>query len=158
MHAFVQQWFSKIALLLLVFLLCSPLQARAAITAEEVAQRIDTFDEIDRLFKALRFKVVNQRSTDRQAAVALSGELVRLAYRLPTLFDEPSSRELFPQSRARPEIWSRKERYDFMMDEFLDHLEKIHEDLRAGRMSQAGQLIDRTAQGCRRCHNTFRYR
>ncbi|SFX50234.1 cytochrome c [Marinospirillum alkaliphilum] len=145
--------------LLLVFLLgWLPIQAQAEMSARDVDLRIDTFDEIDRLFKALRFKVVNQRSTDRQGAMVYSSELVRLGYRLPDLFDHPSPREMFPQSRARPEIWNRKDRYDFLMDEFLDNLEKIHEDLSAGRMSQAGQLIDRTAQGCRRCHNTFRYR
>ncbi|MBE0505775.1 MAG: cytochrome c [Marinospirillum sp.] len=144
-----------------LFLLCLallPVAARAEITAEDVNLRIDTFDEIDRLFKALRFKVVNQRSDNRQGAMVYSRELVELSYRLPALFDEPSPREIYPQSRARPEIWNRKARYDFLLDEFLDNLEMIHDHLDKGQMSQAGQLIDRTAQSCRRCHNTFRYR
>lgn len=142
--------------LLCLFLL--PTTAKSDMTAHDVDLRIDTFDEIDRLFKALRFKVVNQRSDNRQGAMVYSRELVELSYRLPALFDEPSPREMYPQSRARPEIWSRKARYDFLLDEFLDNLEMIHEHLDKGQMSQAGQLIDRTAQSCRRCHNTFRYR
>lgn len=145
-------------LALLCFFLLPPTAKSDTISSSEVDLRIDTFDEIDRLFKALRFKVVNQRSDNREGAMVYSRELVELSYRLPALFDAPSPRQAFPQSRARPEIWSRKERYDFLLDEFLDNLEMIHEHLAKGQMSQARHLIDRTAQSCGRCHNTFRYR
>lgn len=154
MHFFHQ----RLSSLILVVCCWLPLQAQAEITTEDVSLRIATFDEIDRLFKALRFNVVNQRTTDRPQALSMAGELTQLSYRLPDLFDEPSSREHFPQSRARPEIWTRKAQYDGMLNEFIDNLEKIQQELQAGRMTQAGQLIDRTAQGCRRCHNAFRYR
>lgn len=149
---------STLPLFFLLSLALLPLAARAEITAEDVNLRIDTFDEIDRVFKALRFKVVNQRSNNHEAAALLSVELVELSYRLPGLFSEPSPREVFAQSRSRPEIWERKPRYDFLLNEFLDNLEMIHEQLQQGQMSRAGQLIDETAKSCRRCHNTFRYR
>jgi len=126
--------------------------------ADDVDLRIETFDEIDRLFKALRFKVVNMRSDDRRGAMVYSEDLVRQAYRLPGLFEEESPRDTFRQSSARPQIWERKERYDFLMNEFIDNLEEIHDLLDQGEMSAAGRQIDRTAQSCRRCHNTFRYR
>ena len=128
------------------------------ISAEDVNLRIDTFDEIDQLFKALRFKVVNQRSTNREAALNYSSKLVKLSYRLPDLFDLPSSRESFPQSRSRPEIWTKKERFDQQLEAFVVNLEKIDDEVRAGDLSRAGRLIDETAKGCRRCHNGFRYR
>lgn len=128
------------------------------ITNEDVNLRIDTFDEMDRVFKALRFKVVNQRSTNREGALEFSGQLVKLSYRLPALFDLPSSREVFPQSRSRPEIWSQKARFDHLLNEFVDNLEQIDDQIKAGNLTQAGRLIDATAKGCRRCHNAFRYR
>ena len=134
------------------------LPAQSASLADDVDLRIETFDEIDRLFKALRFKVVNMRSDDRRGAMVYSEDLVRHAYRLPGLFEEESPREAFRQSSARPQIWKRKQRYDFLMNEFIDNLEEIHDLLDQGQMSAAGRQIDRTAQGCRRCHNTFRYR
>ena len=134
------------------------LPLKASSLADDVNLRIQTFDDIDRVFKALRFKVVNMRSQDAAGAMTYSEELVGLAYRLPGLFEEESPRELFPQSNSRPQIWSRKDRYDFLMNQFIDRLEKTHELLEQGNMSEAGRMIDRTAQGCRQCHNTFRYR
>lgn len=128
------------------------------ISAEDVYLRIDTFDEMDQLFKALRFKIVNQRSTNREAALEYSSELVKLSYRLPALFDLPSSREIFPQSRSRPEIWTRKARFDHLLEAFVDNLEVIDDEIRGGDLKQAGRLIDETAKGCRRCHNAYRYR
>ncbi len=146
-------------LLTLVFsFFASTPASQAADLSKDVDLRIETFDEIDRLFKGLRFKVVNMRSQDNVGAMTYSEELVRLAYRLPGLFEEESPRELFSQSRSRPQVWSRKERYDFLMNQFIDRLEKTHELLEQGNMSEAGRMIDRTAQGCRQCHNTFRYR
>lgn len=136
-------------------------QARAderAVLAAEVQQRIDAFDEIDQLFRALRFKVVNQRSQDHQGALVYADQLVNLAYQLPGLFEAETPRQVIPFSRARPEIWSRKARYDFLMDEFLDNLEEIQALLRQARLTDAGHRIDRTAQSCRRCHDPFRYR
>src|SRR5690554_799144 len=135
-----------------------PQNTTEGISAEDVNLRIDTFDEIDQLFKALRFKVVNQRSTNREAALDYSSKLVKLSYRLPDLFDLPSSRESFPQSRSRPEIWTKKERFDQQLEAFVVNLEKIDDEIRAGDLSRAGRLIDETAKGCRRCHNGFRYR
>lgn len=128
------------------------------ISVDDVNLRIDTFDEIDMLFKALRFKVVNQRSTNREGALEFSSQLVELSYRLPDLFDLPSSREAFPQSRSRPEIWSRKARFDTLLDEFVDNLEQIDDEIRGGNLTKAGRIIDETAKGCRRCHNGFRYK
>lgn len=150
-------WYRLIAFLLLAGWLTSAYADRAIIL-EDVNQRIDTFDEVDRLFKALRFKVVSQRSTDREGAMEFSSELIELAYQLPELFNQPSSREIFPHSRSRPEIWSRKVRFDVLLDEFIDNLEVIDDEIKAGNLSKAGRLIDETAKGCRRCHNTFRYR
>ncbi len=126
--------------------------------AEDVNLRIDTFDEIDKLFKALRFKVVNQRSTDRQGALELSNQLVELTHHLPDLFAVPSAKEVFPQSRSRPEIWSRKAFFDTQMIEFVEDLKDINDEIKAGSLTKAGQLIDVTAKGCRRCHNSFRYK
>ncbi|GLR64982.1 cytochrome c [Marinospirillum insulare] len=128
------------------------------ISAEEVNLRIDTFDEMDQLFKALRFKIVNQRSTNREAALIYSNQLVTLSYRLPDLFDLPSSREQFPQSRSRPEIWTRKARFDHLLEGFVINLEKIDDEIKDGDLTKAGRLIDETAKGCRRCHNGYRYR
>lgn len=128
------------------------------ITTEDVHLRIDTFDEIDRVFKALRFKVVNQRSTNREGSLEYSSQLVELSYRLPDLFDTLSSRESFPMSRSRPEIWSQKARFDLLMDEFVDNLEQIDDQIKTGDLSKAGRLIDETAKGCRRCHNAYRYK
>lgn len=138
--------------------IAQPQNTTEGISAEDVNFRIDTFDEIDQLFKALRFKVVNQRSTNREAALDYSSKLVKLSYRLPDLFDLPSSRESFPQSRSRPEIWTKKERFDQQLEAFVVNLEKIDDEIRAGDLSRAGRLIDETAKGCRRCHNGFRYR
>lgn len=126
--------------------------------AEDVNLRIDTFDEIDRLFKALRFKVVNQRSTDREGALELSSQLVELAQRLPDLFTVPSANEAFPQSRSRPEIWSRKDFFDTQMFEFIEDFKDIDDEVEKGSLTKVGQLIDVTAKGCRRCHNSFRYK
>jgi len=128
------------------------------ISAEDVNLRIDTFDEMDQLFKALRFKIVNQRSTNREAALGYSSKLVKLSYRLPDLFDLPSSREMFPQSRSRPEIWTKKERFDHQLEVFVVNIEKIDDEIREGDLTKAGRMIDETAKGCRRCHNGFRYR
>jgi len=128
------------------------------ISAEDVNLRIDTFDEMDQLFKALRFKIVNQRSTNREAALGYSSKLVKLSYRLPDLFDLPSSREMFPQSRSRPEIWTKKERFDYQLEVFVVNIEKIDDEIREGDLTKAGRMIDETAKGCRRCHNGFRYR
>lgn len=138
--------------------LAEPQNTTQGITAEDVNIRIDTFDEMDQLFKALRFKIVNQRSTNREAALEYSSKLVKLSYRLPDLFDLPSSREMFPQSRSRPEIWTKKERFDHQLEAFVVNLEKIDDEIREGDLSRAGRLIDETAKGCRRCHNGFRYR
>ncbi|WP_027848558.1 cytochrome c [Marinospirillum minutulum] len=138
--------------------IAQPQNTTEGISAEDVNLRIDTFDEIDQLFKALRFKVVNQRSTNREAALDYSSKLVKLSYRLPDLFDLPSSRESFPQSRSRPEIWTKKEYFDQQLEAFVVNLEKIDDEIRAGDLSRAGRLIDETAKGCRRCHNGFRYR
>mgnify|MGYP001205247760 CR=1 FL=1 len=135
-----------------------PQNTTEGISAEDVNLRIDTFDEIDQLFKALRFKVVNQRSTNREAALEYSSKLVKLSYRLPDLFDLPSARENFPQSRSRPEIWAKKEHFDHQLEAFVVNLEKIDDEIRAGDLNRAGRLIDETAKGCRRCHNGFRYR
>jgi len=135
-----------------------PLTGTEDITDEDVNLRIDTFDEIDQLFKELRFKVVNQRSTDREAALVFSEQLVILSYRLPDMFDLPSSREIFPQSRSHPKIWTRKKYFDRLMEEFVDNLEKIDDEIRDGDLTKAGRLIDITAKGCRRCHNGFRYK
>ncbi len=150
-------WSRFIVILLLTGCIANA-YADKGITAEDVNLRIDTFDEVDRLFKALRFKVVNQRSTDREGALEYSNELVELTYRLPELFDEPSPREFFPASRSRPEIWSKKERFDLLLDEFVGNLEAIDDEVKDGDLSKAGRLIDETAKGCRRCHNAFRYR
>lgn len=150
-------WCRLLVILLLTVWLPNAFAEKASL-AEEVNLRIDTFDEVDRLFKALRFKVVNQRSTDREGALEYSSELVELTYRLPELFDEPSPRELFPASRSRPEIWSKKDRFDFLLDEFVGNLEAIDDEIKEGDLSKAGRLIDETAKGCRRCHNAFRYR
>lgn len=147
--------------LIAVLLLTSGLTsayANPSVLLEAVNQRIDTFDEVDRLFKALRFKVVSQRSQDSAGAREFSSELVELAYRLPVLFEQESPREVFPHSRSRPEIWSRKVRFDVLLDAFIDNLEIIDDEIAAGNLTKAGQLIDETAKGCRRCHNAFRYR
>jgi len=146
----------KSLILSALFFFSFPVQSGSL--AEDVDLRIETFDEIDRLFKALRFKVVNMRSQDYKGAQVYSEALVRHAYRLPGFFEEESPRAMFRQSSARPQIWQRKERYDFLMNEFIDNLEEIHELLEQGELSAAGRRIDRTAQSCRRCHNTFRYR
>lgn len=156
----MQKKLSK-SLILFVFgwsVFLTSLVAQSGSLAEDVDLRIETFDEIDRLFKSLRFKVVNMRSQDAEGARAYSEALVRHAYRLPGLFEEESPRERFRQSSARPQIWQRKERYDFLLNEFIDNLEEIDELLVQGDMTAAGRMIDRTAQSCRRCHNTFRYR
>lgn len=152
----LKKWPSTGAFFLLLFAFSLPVQAGQL--SDDVDLRIETFDEIDRLFKALRFKVVNMRSDDHKGAMQYSDELIRHAYRLPGLFEEPSPREQFPQSRARPQIWDRKERYDFLLNRFTDNLEEIHELLEQEKLPEAGRLIDRTAQSCRQCHNTFRYR
>lgn len=147
---------TKLAVFLALILTVLPAQSGSLL--DDVDLRIETFDEIDRLFKALRFKVVNMRSDDRKGAMVYSEDLIRHAYRLPGLFEEASPREDFRHSSARPQIWERKERYDYLMNEFIDNLEEIHELLNQGEMTAAGRKIDLTAQGCRRCHNTFRYR
>ena len=128
------------------------------ITADDVKLRIDTFDEIDRVFKALRFKVVYQRSTNGEGSLEYSSKLVELSYRLPDLFDTLSSQESFPMSRSRPEIWSQKARFDLLMDKFVDNLEQIDDQIKSGELVKAGRLIDETAKGCRRCHNAYRYK
>ncbi|SFB89477.1 Cytochrome C' [Marinospirillum celere] len=151
-----KKWLPLGAALILTLGLSLPMHAGSL--SEDVDLRIETFDEIDRLFKALRFKVVNMRSEDHKGAMEYSDQLIRHAYRLPGLFEEPSPREQFPQSRARPQIWDRKDRYDFLLNQFTDNLEEIHELLEQERLTDAGRLIDRTAQSCRQCHNTFRYR
>lgn len=124
----------------------------------EVDLRIEVFDEIDRLFKALRFKVVNQGSTEREGALAFSGQLIELARRLPDLFTAPSAKDIFPHSRSRPEIWSRKTFFDSQIIDFIEDLEDINDEIKTGSLTKAGQLIDDTAKGCRRCHNSFRYK
>ncbi|HKM16160.1 MAG TPA: cytochrome c [Marinospirillum sp.] len=144
--------------LFFVGFLAIPLANAQEISAKDIDLRIETFDEIDKLFKALRFKVVNQRSTNHEAALKFSSQLVELVYRLPDLFDVPSAADAFPQSRSRPEIWSRKTFFDAQMFEFVDNLEDINDEIKAGNLTKAGQLIDETAKGCRRCHNAFRYK
>lgn len=144
--------------LLMVSCLVIPFATAQEISTHDVDLRIETFDEIDKLFKALRFKIVNQRSTNHQAALKYSSQLVELAYRLPDLFDVPSAADAFPQSRSRPEIWSRKAFFDTQMFNFVDNLEDINDEVKAGNLTKAGQLIDETAKGCRRCHNAFRYK
>ncbi|WP_162299790.1 cytochrome c [Marinospirillum perlucidum] len=148
----------SLAICLLFAAAYAVLPAQATSLSDDVDLRIETFDEIERLFKALRFKVVNMRSDDQEGAVTYSDEIVGLAYRLPGLFEENSPRQLFPQSRARPEIWERPERYNYLLNQFLDNLEQIDELLREGSMTEAGRKIDETAKNCRRCHDVFRYR
>ena len=158
------------AALALLLLFSLPLQASSL--ARDVDLRIETFDEIDRIFKEMRFKVVHLRSEDREGNLAYAEKLVTLAYRLPGLFESYSSGEKFPQSRAHPRIWSQKDKEGFwerwrwsgqpshseQLNLFIDRLEKIHELLEQGDMTGAAAAIDRTAQSCRQCHNTFRYR
>lgn len=127
-------------------------------SVEDVDLRITAFDEIDRIFKALRFEVVNKRSTNREGAKEYSEQLVELSYLLPDTFNLPSSREIFPQSRSRPEIWSQKARFDGLIDVFIGNLEQIDDLIKTGDLSKAGWLIDETAKGCRRCHNAYRYK
>ncbi|WP_404418970.1 cytochrome c [Marinospirillum sp.] len=147
---------ARSAFFLLLALTFLPVQGGSL--SGDVNLRIETFDEMERIFKALRFKVVNLRSEDPDEVMAYSEDLIQYAYRLPGLFEEISPREVFGQSRARPEIWEQKERYDDLMNEFIDNLEEINDLLDQGQMSAAGRQIDRTAKSCRRCHNTFRYR
>jgi|AntRauTorckE6833_2_1112554.scaffolds.fasta_scaffold30563_2 cytochrome c556 len=149
---------AKSAFFLILILALSFLPVQAGSLSGDVDLRIKTFDEMERIFKALRFKVVNLRSEDPEEVMAYSEDLIHYAYRLPGLFEEVSPREVFRQSRARPEIWEQKERYNYLMNELIDNLEEINDLLEQGQMSAAGQQIDQTAKNCRRCHNTFRYR
>lgn len=136
----------------------SSLAAGAKISAEAVQQRIDNFDEIEQNFKALRFKLVNQKSTDAKGAKEMSAAMLKLAYELPPLFSQVSSRQNFAFSRSKPDIWTRNALFTQQLNTFIDHLEEIDELIEANNLPAAAQVIDRTAQGCRRCHNGFRYR
>lgn len=130
----------------------------ASISAKEVDLRIEIFDEIDLLFKALRFEIVNRHSTDQAATLEFSTPLLNLGYQLEELFSAPSARDAFPQSRSRPTIWRNKERFDSLMGGFVDNLEQIDDAIQAGDFTQAATTLDQTAKGCRQCHNSFRYR
>lgn len=124
----------------------------------DVQARIDAFDEIDRVFKSLRFYLVNQRSQSQEELLPLADELLTLSYPLAGLFAEESPRQLFRFSKARPEIWTRKAQFDGQLDRFVEALESIQTALQEGRFSEAARQVDLTAQGCRRCHQAFRYR
>lgn len=128
------------------------------ISAAEVQKRIDLFDEIEREFKALRFEIVNKRSQDVASAKQKSSKMLDLAYKLPALFTVPSSRKEFSFSRSKPDIWNKSQFFTQQLEGFLDNLEEIDELLATNQLKSAAQVIDKTAQGCRRCHNGFRYK
>lgn len=147
-----------------VVILCSVLFSYMAqaqkntLSPEEVQERIDVFDEIEIQFKALRFKIVNQKSQDATTALEYSRPLVELAYQLEDLFRLPSARNSYPFSRAKPEIWSQKERFDLLLGRFISNLEEIDDLLEAKQIEPAAQLLDTVAKSCRQCHNGYRYR
>lgn len=150
-----QRFFS---LILASWLLASFALAEGKISAQAVQQRIDNFDEIEQNFKALRFKLVNQKSTDATGAKEMSQQMLNLAYKLPPLFSQVSSRQKFSFSRSKPEIWTRNALFKQQLNEFIDDLEEIDELLDTQQLAAAAKVIDKAAQGCRRCHNGFRYR
>ncbi|SEI37544.1 Cytochrome c556 [Allopseudospirillum japonicum] len=121
--------------------------------------RIQRFEEVEKTFKALRFEVVVNRSQDRYASYKMANTLADQVQPLLEAFRLRTDQQRFAgKTRARSEIWVHRDEFEEQMIDFIVRTERIAELLRAGNMSEAANLINVTAKGCKRCHRMFRSR
>ncbi len=146
------------ALLLATLGLTPAVASDQAQLAQAVEARIERFDEIDRLFKSMRFRVVTPRHQDLEAAYEYAQAMSQQTQGLVELFDHPSDRSQFRFSKARPSIWQNKSDFDAQMLQMQQQFQQLEDLIAAQDVDAAERLIDQTARSCRACHNSYRFR
>ena len=92
--------------------------------AELVKKRQDAMKQMGEAFRPL-VQIAKQQSTDYDAAIASAEIMNQNAQKIIANFPPGSGRDVVPDSRAKPEVWSKRAEFEAAAEKLVDESVKL---------------------------------
>ncbi len=91
------------------------------------------------------------------AAAMANAQIVETMSKLPfTAFIDGTSMDQFPNTKAKPEIWSDRAKFDAAATKMQEAAAKLNVAAKSGSLDQIKAAFGPTGQACKACHDDFR--
>lgn len=120
--------------------------------AELVKQRKDLMGQMGKAFRPL-VQIVKHESDDYDAAVASAEIMNRNAKQLVALFPPDSGRDVVPDSRAKPEVWSKRAEFEAAVEKLVAESAKLIDAAKSKDYETFQAQFKAYAAACGACHD-----
>ena len=120
--------------------------------AELVKQRKKEMSELSRAFEPL-LQVVRGQSDDFDAAIASAETMNVNAQKIIENFPAGTGRDAFPESRAKPEVWTQRAEFEAAAQKLFDESKKLVEAAKSRDLEKFQVQFRAYGEACGACHD-----
>ena len=107
-------------------------------------------------FGSLEAMAENKKPFNKDEATRNADFVAMLATVPKGYFGEGSDKDTVKDTRAKPEIWSKRADFDAKMDKMVSEAGKLPAVVKAGDMATFRKQVDDVGAACKACHDDYR--
>lgn len=134
------------------FTFVEPASAQSANPAAVIQERQELMKNLFPAFRPVRDEVQAGQTPDLDAVATAARRYADLTKKIVTLFPAGTGREVNPDTRAKPEIWSQRAEFEATAKTLADEAEKLAVVAATKNIDAILAQVGPTGQACGGCH------